>query len=62
MNNKLTYELAVFQTNFKDKMTSVAVPNATNSATLYYMLAMPIFKPGFRSGMYTYLLLFGCLK
>lgn len=35
MNNKLTYELAVFQTNFKDKMTSVAVPNATNTATLY---------------------------
>ena len=35
LHNKLTYELAVFQTNFKDKMTSVAVPDATNTATLY---------------------------
>lgn len=35
LNNRFTYEVALFQTNFKDKMTSVAVPNATNTATLY---------------------------
>ena len=35
LNKKLNYEIAVFQTNYKDKMTAVAVPNATNTATLY---------------------------
>lgn len=35
LKNKLNYEVALFQTNFKDKMTSVAVPNAANTATLY---------------------------
>ncbi len=35
INNKLSYEFAVFQTNYKDKITSVAVPNGTNTATLY---------------------------
>ena len=35
LNNKLNYEIAVFQTNYKDKMTAIAVPNAGNTATLY---------------------------
>jgi iron complex outermembrane receptor protein len=35
MNDKLIYEVAVFQANFSDKMTTVAVPNADNTATLY---------------------------
>ncbi|MFW0739873.1 TonB-dependent receptor [Flavobacterium sp. T12S277] len=35
IDNRLYYEVAAFQTKFTDKMTNVAVPNATNTATLY---------------------------
>ncbi|MFM9988575.1 TonB-dependent receptor [Flavobacterium sp.] len=34
-DNRLNYQLAAFQTTFSDKMTNIAVPNATNTATLY---------------------------
>ena len=34
-NNRLNYNIAAFKTVFSDKITSVAVPNATNTATLY---------------------------
>jgi len=34
-NKKLNYQLALFQTKFKDKMTVVAVPNNNNTATAY---------------------------
>lgn len=35
MNNRLFYTLAVFQAKFSDKMTTVAVQNPENTATLY---------------------------
>ena len=35
LNDKLVYELAWFSAVFSDKMTIVAVPNATQTATLY---------------------------
>jgi iron complex outermembrane receptor protein len=35
LNGKLNYELAYFMTKYSDKMTTVAVPNATNTATAY---------------------------
>jgi len=39
LNDRLRYELAVFQAKFTDKMTVVAVPNPANTATLYtYMV------------------------
>ncbi|MGV3528669.1 MAG: TonB-dependent receptor [Flavisolibacter sp.] len=34
-NDKLSYQLAIFQTRFQNKMAAVAVPNADNTATLY---------------------------
>jgi iron complex outermembrane receptor protein len=36
--DKLNYELAAFYTKFTNKMTTVAVPNADNTATLYTYL------------------------
>lgn len=39
LNERLSYELAVFYAKFSNKMTAVAVPNAANTATLYsYMV------------------------
>lgn len=39
LNDRLSYELALFYTKFTNKMTAVAVPNAGNTATLYsYMV------------------------
>jgi len=39
LNDRLSYELAVFYTKFSNKMTAVAVPNTANTATLYsYMV------------------------
>ena len=39
LSDKLSYELALFYTKFSNKMTAVAVPNSTNTATLYsYMV------------------------
>ena len=35
LNNKLSYQLAIFDAVFSDKMTTVAVPNPSNTATLY---------------------------
>jgi iron complex outermembrane receptor protein len=35
LKEKLNYQLAVFKTKFQNKMAAVAVPNATNTATLY---------------------------
>lgn len=35
LNEKLYYEVAAFNTQFKDKMTLVAVPNAAGTATAY---------------------------
>lgn len=35
LDGRLNYELAYFSTKFSDKMTTVAVPNATNTATAY---------------------------
>lgn len=35
VNNKLTYQLAFFDAVFSNKMTTVAVPNPANTATLY---------------------------
>jgi iron complex outermembrane receptor protein len=35
LNDKLNYQLAFFKALFKNKMAAVAVPNATNTATLY---------------------------
>ncbi len=35
LDGKLNYELAYFMTKFSDKMTTVAVPNAGNTATAY---------------------------
>jgi iron complex outermembrane receptor protein len=35
LDGKLNYELAYFMATFSDKMTTVAVPNATNTATAY---------------------------
>lgn len=35
MNERLYYEVALFNTTFKDKMTLVAVPNAAGTATAY---------------------------
>jgi len=35
LSGKLNYELAYFNATFSDKMTTVAVPNATNTATAY---------------------------
>jgi len=35
LDGKLNYEVAYFATKFSDKMTTVAVPNATNTATAY---------------------------
>jgi len=35
LNDKLVYELACFSARFADKMTTVAVPNAAGTATLY---------------------------
>lgn len=35
LEGKLSYELAYFMAQFSDKMTTVAVPNATNTATAY---------------------------
>ena len=34
-DGRLGYEIAAFQTKFADKMTTISVPNATNTATLY---------------------------
>ncbi len=39
LNDKLTYEIAYFNSKFNDKMTFVAVPNAANTATLYTFVA-----------------------
>lgn len=36
---RLSYEIAAFQTKFSDKMTTISVPNATNTATLYQYVA-----------------------
>jgi len=38
-NKQLTFEVAAFMTNFENKMTVVAVPNATNTATSYTYVA-----------------------
>lgn len=39
LHDRLRYEVAVFNAKFSDKMTTVAVPNPTNTATLYtYMV------------------------
>ncbi|MDR0794289.1 MAG: TonB-dependent receptor [Chitinophagaceae bacterium] len=38
-NGKLMYELAIFNTIFSNKMTTVAVANAANNATLYSYVA-----------------------
>jgi iron complex outermembrane receptor protein len=35
LHDRLNYQLALFQAKFKNKMAAVAVPNATNTATLY---------------------------
>lgn len=37
--NKLSYQIALFNTIYKDKMTIVAVPNAVNTATSYTYVA-----------------------
>jgi iron complex outermembrane receptor protein len=39
LNDKLTYQLAYFNTVFANKMTVVAVPNANNTATSYTYVA-----------------------
>ncbi len=39
LKDKLNYQLALFQTKFKDKMTVVAVPNSENTATAYTYVA-----------------------
>ncbi len=36
---KISYQLAGFYTQYKDKMTTIAVPNATNTATSYVYVA-----------------------
>ena len=36
---KLNYQIAAFYTQYKDKLTSIAVPNATNTATSYVYVA-----------------------
>src|ERR1043165_6152183 len=36
LSERLNYQLAVFCTMYTDKMTVIAVPNATNTATSYY--------------------------
>lgn len=38
-NDRLNYQVAGFFTHYKDKMTSIAVPNATNTATSYVYVA-----------------------
>jgi iron complex outermembrane receptor protein len=39
LNNRLTYQVAFFDAIFSNKMTSVSVPNPSNTATLYsYMV------------------------
>lgn len=38
-NGKISYQLAGFYTQYKDKMTTIAVPNATNTATSYVYVA-----------------------
>ncbi len=35
LGNKLSYQLALFHTSFSNKMTTIAVPNPNNTATLY---------------------------
>jgi iron complex outermembrane receptor protein len=39
LNKQLTFEVAAFMTNFENKMTVVAVPNAANTATSYTYVA-----------------------
>jgi iron complex outermembrane receptor protein len=39
MKNKLHYELAIFDAIFSNKMTTIAVPNVTNTATSYTYVA-----------------------
>lgn len=39
LNNRLSYQLAVFATIYADKMTTIAVPNPDNTATLYSYVA-----------------------
>lgn len=39
LKDKLAYEITVFNTVFLDKMTVIAVPNATNTATSYTYMA-----------------------
>lgn len=38
-NDRLNYQIAGFFTHYKDKMTSIAVPNETNTATSYVYVA-----------------------
>ena len=38
-NKRLVYEFALFNTIFSDKMTTIAVPNASNTATSYTYVA-----------------------
>ena len=35
LDNNLSYQLALFHTSFSNKMTTIAVPNPNNTATLY---------------------------
>jgi iron complex outermembrane recepter protein len=35
LHDRLNYQLALFEAKFKNKMAAVAVPNSTNTATLY---------------------------
>lgn len=39
LNEKLNYQVAAFYTQYTDKLTPVAVPNATNTATSYVYMA-----------------------
>lgn len=39
LHDKLNYQLAAFYTQYKDKMTTIAVPNETNTATSYVYVA-----------------------
>ena len=39
LDKRLLYELAIFDTQFSNKMTVIAVPNATNTATAYTYVA-----------------------
>lgn len=39
LNKRLNFQFAIFSTKYKDKMTTIAVPNASNTATSYVYVA-----------------------